>query len=134
MVGFCPDEGDVLRGQLLLQQVAPDRGTNLQLLLVTNGVPLGDALTEAAVTEPVGNGYARITLTDGTWTDNGDGTFSYTQQAFTPAGGDWVGVTGYAIATLGTTPRLIFVEEDVNAPITIPDGIPYNITPLLDFT
>ena len=129
MVGFSPDEGEILRGQLLWRQVAPDRGTDTDLALFTN-VGVTETITEATLTEPAGAGYARIVLTDATWNNpGGDGVFVYPVQTFTPSGGDWLNTYGYAVISRGTTARIMAIEVDPNAPINILDGNDYEITP-----
>lgn len=127
MAGFLPDEGENFIANLILKKTDTDRGTGLDLGLFTNS-SVSEAITEATITEPTGIGYARKTLTDGSWTVTGD-TGSYAQQTFT-AGGDWTGdVYGYFIATKGTTPRIIAIEVDPNGPYTIKENDTYKVTP-----
>jgi len=128
MAGLTPDEGETLIANLIFKNADPDRGTNLELVLITNTVT--ETLTAATLTEPSGTGYARITLTDGSWTVTGD-TASYATQTFTAGSGGWVGsVTGYAIVTTGgTTSRIITAEEDPSGPYTFNENDTYDITP-----
>ena len=130
MAGFTPDEGETLIAQLIHQRIHADRDADLELGLFTNVAP-GEAIAEAAITEPVGTGYARITLTDASWSVVGD-TASYAEQTFTGGAGGWTGsVQGYFIATksAGGTKRLLYVEVDGNGPYTINENDTYKITP-----
>lgn len=128
MAGFLPDEGEALVANLVYNNADVDRGTGLELLLFTNVAP-GETITEATLTEPTGTGYARIALTDGSWTGALD-TRSYAQQTFTAGVGGWTGsVQGYAIVTKGTTPRIVAIEVDANGPYTFAENDTYKITP-----
>lgn len=128
MAGFLPDEGESLLVDLIVKRILTDRDADLEMGLFTNTSP-GETITEATITEPTGTGYARITLTDATWTGSGDSR-SYTQQTFTGGSGGWTGsIQGYFIATKGTTQRLIVIEVDTNGPYTINENDTYKITP-----
>lgn len=130
MAGFTPDEGETLIAQLIHQHTHVDRDADLELGLFTNVAP-GETITEAAITEPSGTGYARITLTDASWNVTGD-TASYAEQTFTGGAGGWTGsVQGYFIASksAGGTQRLLYVEVDGNGPYTINENDTYKITP-----
>lgn len=132
MAGFLPDEGEALIGNLVLKNTDVDRGTDLELMLFTNVAP-GETITEATLTEPTGTGYARINLTDATWTGSGD-TRSYAQQTFTAGAGGWTGsVQGYAIVTKGTTPRIVAIEVDPSGPYTFNQNDTYDVTPNITF-
>lgn len=132
MAGFLPDEGEALMGNLVFKNADVDRGTNLDLLLFTNVAP-GETITEATLTEPTGTGYARITLTDASWTGAAD-TRSYAQQTFTGGAGGWTGsIQGYAIVSKGTTARILAIEVDGNGPYTINENDTYKITPNVTF-
>ena len=130
MAGFTPDEGETLIAQLIHQRTHLDRDADLELGLFTNAAP-GETITEAAITEPTGTGYARISLTDVSWSVVGD-TASYAEQTFTGGAGGWTGsIQGYFIATksAGGTKRLLYVEVDGNGPYTINENDTYKITP-----
>lgn len=128
MPGFLPDEGETLTANLIFKNADVDRGTGLELLLFTNVAP-GETITAATLTEPTGTGYARIQLTDGTWSVTGD-TASYALQTFTGGAGGWTGsIQGYAIVTKGTTPRIVAIEVDGSGPYTINENDTYDITP-----
>ena len=128
MAGFTPDEGETVIANLIFPQVTTDRGTDTELVLFTNTSP-DETITAATLTEPTGNGYARITLTDATWSVVGD-TASYPLQTFTAGVGGWSGsVQGYAIVTTGTTPRILTIEVDTNGPYTFNENDTYDVTP-----
>lgn len=130
MAGFTPDEGEQLIAQVIHLRTHADRDADLELGLFTNVSP-AETITEATITEPTGTGYARITLTDGSWSVVA-GVASYAQQTFTGGAGGWTGsVQGYFIATksAGGTQRLLYVEVDGNGPYTINENDTYKITP-----
>jgi hypothetical protein len=133
MPGFTPNEGETLVANLVHKRVLTDRDANLELGLFTNAAA-DETLTEATVTEPTGTGYARIDLTDASWTVSGDNA-SYAEQTFTSGAGGWTGdVYGYFIATksAGGTQRLLHVEIDSNGPYTMVEGSTYKVTPSVD--
>ena len=108
--------------------------SNTQLLLFTNS-GLDDTVEYGDLTEPSTYGYARKTLDASTWVvtaDTGTGTTgaiaSYVTQAFTPSGGNWTGVYGTAIVTTGGSPKILSITIDVDAPLTINDGVSYTAT------
>ena len=130
MAGFIPDEGEQLIANVVHKRTHVDRDANLQLGLLTN-VGADETLTHAAVTEPTGTDYARITLTDASWSVT-NGVASYAQQTFSGGDGGFTGsVKGYFINTLaaGGTKRLVYVEIDASGPYTINANDTYKITP-----
>ena len=130
MAGFTPNEGETLIAQVIHQRTHADRDADLELGLFTNVAPT-ETITEATITEPTGTGYARITLTDASWSITND-VASYAQQTFTGGAGGWTGsVQGYFIASKssGGTQRLLYVEVDGNGPYTINENDTYKITP-----
>lgn len=130
MAGFCPNEGEALIADMVWKRVLTDRDANLELGLFTNVAP-GETITEATITEPTGTGYARIDLTDASWTGSADAR-AYAQQTFTGGAGGWTGsIQGYFIATKasGGTQRILAIEVDPNGPYTINEGDTYKITP-----
>lgn len=132
MAGFLPDEGESMNVDQVIKNITTDRGTDLELMLFTNVAP-GETITEATLTEPTGTGYARINLTDATWTGSGD-TRSYAQQTFTAGSGGWTGsVQGYAIVSKGTTPRIVAIEVDPSGPYTFAENDTYDITPNITY-
>lgn len=127
-VGFVPDEGEVLIGNMLFMRVLTDRDTALELGLFTNVAP-GETITEATLTEPTGTGYARIAIVDANWTATGS-VFTYPSQVFTGGAGGWTGsVQGYFMATnaAGGTKRILGIEVDANGPYTIAENDTYTI-------
>jgi hypothetical protein len=135
MAGFRPDEGETVSLNVLLKRLLTDRDADLEIGLFTNAAP-GETITEATLTEPATGGYARKTLTDGSWTESPQGQFNYAAQIFTPAGASWTGIQGYFIATkaAGGTQRILAIEVDPNGPITVNDGNDYQITPQITAT
>jgi hypothetical protein len=130
MAGVTPNEGETLIANILFKRVLTDRDATLELGLFTNSAP-GETTNLAAITEPTGTGYARINLTDGSWTVSGD-TASYAKQTFTAGAGGWTGsVYGYFIATKasGGTPRLVCFEVDPSGPYTFAANDTYDVTP-----
>jgi hypothetical protein len=130
MAGFTPNEGETLIANVLYKRTHADRDADLELGLFTNS-SVSETTALANITEPTGTGYARITLTDGSWTITGDAA-SYAQQTFTGGAGGWSGsVYGYFIATksAGGTARLLHIEVDSGGPYTINANDTYKITP-----
>ena len=128
MAGFVPDEGETLLANLAFINADVDRGTDLDLVLITNVGPT-DTITAATIVQPTGGNYAPIVLTDASWTVTGD-TASYALRTFT-ADGSAINesITGYAILTKGTTPRALVVEIDAGGPYTMNQNDTYDITP-----
>jgi len=131
MAGILPNEGETFIANMVVKNVATDRGTNLQLVLFTNS-SIGETITAATLTQPTNAGaYAAKTLIDGSWTVTND-TASYAKQTFTATGGNYSNpVYGYAILTTGTTPRILAIEADPNGPYTILENDTYDITPVI---
>ena len=128
MAGFVPNEGEALIADVVVKRDLTDRIADLELGLFTNVAP-AETITHAALTEPTGTGYARITLTDASWTGAADAR-AYAQQTFTGGAGGWTGsVQGYFICTKGATKRLLFIEVDPNGPYTINENDTYKVTP-----
>jgi len=128
MAGFTPNEGETLIAQVIHQRTHIDRAATLELGLFTDAAP-GETITEATIAEPTGGGYARIVLTDASWSVTGD-TADYAQQTFTCTGTDYsANVYGYFIASVGTTQRLLYVEIDASGPYDINVNDTYKITP-----
>lgn len=128
LVGFLPDEGETMVGNLVFKNADVDRGTTTELMLFTNVAP-GETITEATLTEPTGTGYARKTLADASWSVSGD-LSSYALQTFTAGAGGWTGsVQGYAVVTTGTTPRILAIEVDASGPYTFAENDTYDVTP-----
>ena len=129
MAGFTPDEGEKLAQQVRYLRTHADRDADLELGLFTNVAP-GEGITHAAITEPTGTGYARITLTDGSWSIPAS-VASYALQTFTGGAGGWTGsIQGYFVATksAGGTKRLVHLEVDAAGPYTIAENDTYKVT------
>lgn len=131
MAGLLTTESENLTGNMLFKNADVDRGTSLQIGLFTNSATPDNTWTLATITEPTGGSYARITLTDASWTVAAS-VASYAAQVFTATGSAMTGsIYGYFIATTGTTPRLLWVERDTYAsvPYTLAQNDTYTITP-----
>lgn len=133
MAGFLPNEGENLIAQMLIEGNFADRlaSGDLEMGLFTTAAPT-ETITEASIAEPTGTGYARITLTDESWSGSGDAR-SYAQQTFTAGVGGWTGsIRGYFICTKGgSVKRLIVVELDGGGPYTLNENDTYKITPTI---
>lgn len=84
----------------------------------------------ADLTEPSGNGYARVVLTRGTdWTVTADEAVCV-QKTFTASGGNWGNCYGYFINTdlTGTGGKMIACELFSDGPYNIVDGGSIKIT------
>ena len=130
MPGFIPDEGETLLARVIHLRTHVDRDADFELGLFTN-VGVGETITEATITEPTGAGYARITLTDASWSISGRES-QYTQQTFTGGAGGWTGaVQGYFVCTksAGGTKRIVYIEVDPNGPYSIVENDTYKVTP-----
>ena len=113
---------------MLLKRTLTDRDADLEALLYTNsGLDLETA-TEAALTEPSGGGYARITLTDGNWVVSGDEA-THAVVDFTPSGATFPGVEGAAVVTksAGGTQRILGIVAYNAAPVTVADGETFRV-------
>ncbi len=118
-----PDEGETLILNLLLKRILTDRDANLEVLLYTNSGLTLETATEAALTEPATGGYARVSLTDASWTVSGDEA-TYAAVDFTPSAGVFTDVRGAAVVTksAGGTQRILGIVAYASAPVTVADG------------
>ena len=90
----------------------------------------GETAVVADLTEPSTGGYARQTLTRGSWTVSGSAA-SYAQQTFSASGASWGACYGYFVCTssAGTAGVLLYVEQFANGPYSIGDGDSVKVTP-----
>jgi len=133
MAGFVPNEGEVLIADLVCKRDLTNRIADLELGLFTNTSP-DETIEHSALTEPSGTGYARLSLTDASWTGAADSR-AYAQQTFTGGAGGWSGsVQGYFICTKGAAKKILFIEVDGNGPYTINANDTYKITPNVTFS
>ena len=132
MAGFTPTEGEVLITTLISTGSSVDRTTNLKLILFTN-TTISSSITAASLTRPTWPGYSDITLTDSNWSITG-GVGTYPIQTFTATTTAANTFSGYAIITNGATPRILAIELDAAAPVSLSSsGSYYNITPTITF-
>jgi hypothetical protein len=120
------DEGEARVADILLGTQAVD--DTLYLGLYRNASePDEDATLSYMQEVPVGDGYARKSLTRGSWvTVGGQGT--YAQQIFISSG-LWGDVTGYFIGTSVDDTGILLSVEHFLAPFTIIPGGGVRITP-----
>jgi hypothetical protein len=120
------DQGENRVLSILLGAQAVDGA--MYMGLYTNTTELGEDAELADLVEPSGYGYARKTLTRGSWTITGSIAI-YALQTFTAAGGDWGDIAGYFIATsLDSSGKLIASEHFATA-LDVKDGKGIKITP-----
>lgn len=121
------NEGENRVLNILFVSTAVD--ANLYLGLFTNSSEPAETDALAQITEPSGNGYARIALARGTWSVTDD-LASYAQQTFTALGA-WGNVYGYFIATsTDGSGKLMFVETFANGPYNVQNsGDEIKVTP-----
>jgi hypothetical protein len=130
MAGILPNEGEELVTNLVVKNINADRGVDLDLVAITNTI-VNESITAATLTRPTGGGYADIVLTDANWVPAGSSA-TYPIQTFTAGAGGFTGaVTGYAIITKGTTPRILSIEIDPSGPYTLAETDTYKITPTI---
>lgn len=128
MAAILANEGRALIAQWLCGNIVTDKGTNLQLGLFTNA-SITTSTGLASITEPTGGGYARKTLTDGSWTGAAD-LRSYVDQTFTAGTGGMTGaIRGAFICSTGASPKLITSEVNPAGPITLAVGDTYDVSP-----
>lgn len=131
MAGKWCDEGETSVGDVYLKAGAqPD----FYLGLYKNTTEPGESDVMTNITEaqtPGSNGYNRIQLVDGDWTESPQGLFSNLQKTFTAAGAAWGDIYGYFITTAatGTAGKLIAVEHFSDGPYTVNDGWSVKVTP-----
>lgn len=132
MAKWC-DQGEARVCQILFGATAVDSNLYLGIYKSPTTEPDESAVVND-LTEPSGNGYARIALARGTWTTgSATSNASYAQQTFACTGGTWGACYGYFITTTsaGTANSLLAVEQFTNGPYTINDGDSIKITPVI---
>lgn len=129
---YTPEEGQELIGNLIFKNSDVNRGTSLQLGLMTNTTGIGTTTVLADITEPTGGSYARITLTDASWTVSSAGLCAYAKQTFVATGSAYsTNITGFFICTTGTAAKLLRVQVE-DTPIAIAENESYSVTPSVD--
>jgi len=121
------DEGENKVLDILLGATPVD--ATLYLGLYQDVTEPGEADGLVDITEPSGNGYARIALSRGSWSIVDD-LATYAERTFTAGGGDWGDITGAFITDVasGTAGDLIAVQSFV-ATRTINDGDSLKVIP-----
>ena len=103
--------------------------SNLYLGLYMDTSEPAETASLSDLTEPSGNGYARIQVQRGSWSITND-VAEYAEQTFQASGGDWGDVYGYFIGTsTDDSGKLLFVEDFSGGPFTINDGSSIKVTP-----
>ena len=128
MAKWC-DEGEHRSADIIFGSQAVDATLYLALYTAPTSEP-GESAVINDLTEPSTGGYARISLTRGSWTVTGSAA-SYAQQTFAPSGASWGSVYGYFICTVssGTAGKLLAVEQFTDGPYSVGDGDTLKITP-----
>lgn len=122
------DEGETNVGNIYLKNQT--QNPYLYLGLYTNATEPVETAALASLTEPVGNGYARMALTPADWAESPQATFSNLQKTFTASGGNWGNVYGCFIATSSDgTGKLVGVEHFTDGPYNVSDGSVVKVTP-----
>lgn len=120
------DEGEYRIADILFGTQAVDG--ELYLGIYKDSSEPGEDATIASLNEVSGFGYARKTLTRGSWVLTGDAA-EYAEQVFLASGGGWGDTYGYFIATsIDDTGKLIAIEQ-FDAARDIEDGKGLKITP-----
>lgn len=120
------DEGEYRIADILFGSQAVD-GT-LYLGIYKDITEPGEDATIVSLTEVSGNGYARKTLTRGSWVITGDYA-EYAEQTFLASGGDWGNTYGYFIATSSDDSGKLMAIEHFDAVKEINDSKGLKITP-----
>ena len=130
MSGFIPKEGLGLLAEAFFNKDTTDLGTDFDLGLFTNASVDADTVL-ADITEPTGDGYARITLTDADWTFTAlTGVVENLQKTFTAGASGFTDPQGYFIVSKGASPKLAAIEVGVGAPYDMSgDGYTLKVTP-----
>lgn len=107
------DEGENRIADILFGAQAVDG--ELYLGIYKDAAEPGEDATIASLTEVSGFGYARKTLTRGSWTITGSEA-EYAEQIFLASGGNWGNTYGYFIATSSDdSGKLIAIEQFASA-------------------
>ena len=131
MALLVPDEGEA---QLLKLMTGVSLQEDYLLKLYTNAGPPAEADVAASYTEPVGNGYAAITLAHGAgWTvatAAGVTSATFAQQTFNFTGGPMT-VNGYFVVG-ATSGKLLWAEAFASAANIPAGGGSISITPRIE--
>lgn len=126
MAGITVNEGLSYFGNILYKGATQE---DLTIGLFTNAAgSLTETSTWSNVTQPSGTGYAEISLSQGTFVVDANGTVTYPQQQWT-AGADWTGgdVQGYYIRNNNASPVLCHVQERDDGGFAMTNGRIYTV-------
>lgn len=129
---YTPAEGLKVMAELIFKQANADRGSSLELGLFTNSSGLSASSVLADITEPTGGTYARIALTDASWTVDANALAEYAKQTFVAIGSAFSApIYGFFIATTGTAPKLFHFQVESSS-ATVSENESYSVTPKID--
>ena len=129
---ITPNDSQKIIADLIFKQSNADRGSSLQLGLMTNAAGLSVTSVLADISEPTGGSYARVTLADASWSIDADGTASYAKQTFFANTTAFSApITGFFMATTGTTPKLFHFQYE-DSSVTVGANESYSVTPIID--
>lgn len=120
------DEGETRVLNILLGSTPVDGA--LYLGLYTNPTELPESAILSSLSEPVGWGYGRKTLTRGNWSIAGSAA-TYAIQTFLAQGGAWGNITGYFIATSPDNSGKLLATEHFDTVLNIVAGKGVKIQP-----
>lgn len=125
------DQGENRTADILFGAQAVDATLYMGLYTSPTSEP-GETAVINDLTEPSTGGYARQTLTRGSWNVVGSAA-SYAQQTFAPSGASWGNVYGYFICTVvsGTAGKLMGVEQFIDGPYSVGDGDTVKVAPTM---
>ncbi len=120
------NEGEHRVADILFGSQAVDSAVYLGIY--QDAVEPAETATIASLSEVSGSGYARKTLTRGTWVITDDYA-EYAQQIFLASGGDWGDCYGYFIATSSDDSGKLLAIEHFASAYGVDDGKGIKITP-----
>ena len=121
------NEGETRIGQILFGSQLVD--SNLYLGIYLNSTEPSETATLTDITEvSLGNGYARVVLSRGSWVITGD-TAEYAKQTFVASGGNWGNCVGYFIATSTDNTGILLFVENFSQVFMMTNGNSCEITP-----
>jgi hypothetical protein len=131
MPGQWQDEGKNRILNILFGAQAVD--ANLYLGLHLNATKPSTSVGLADLTEPFGDGYARIVLPRGGWVINGI-QVTYDVKTFLAAGGDWGQIYGSFLCTVLTgTSGILLTLDYLDSPVYVADGKGIQVIPTIQF-
>lgn len=128
MLDIIPKEGYQFINSFFYSQDSSDRGTNLDLMLIKNK-SINEDIQYSDLIELDATSYSRIELIDSNWNISTTKA-SYTRQVFTVGVEDiFSEVTGYAIVTKGTSPKILSIGLNKYGSINVSSEGEFAVTP-----